>query len=297
MHPVVYLNSLKNLVSLRLEDPSEPLITLATRVALSLTPDPPEKGWRDVAPDKLNEPMFVMDLLLALEEGNRDKAFEEAARMSHLSDNEIYLVDILTEAAVREFPRLGILGYAFHRAAAFCERKDTMTFAYRLLEAVSREPIGPLFPAIPDGFRVDFFAGPILKSGDVTEVILLAAAERLWNLDSMKRGAYRKAVVGWLGERWADAGEEENQGPPPAGKAGDWSTFLKRGDAEGIAAGMVHARSEEAFNWPVEVAEYWIDQGATENLRHYLLLDALQHLVKVLPGKYMSLLAHYLITT
>ncbi|MFQ6616409.1 MAG: hypothetical protein ACE5HZ_06530 [Fidelibacterota bacterium] len=296
-HPVVTLNSLKNLVSLRLNIPSEPLVTQATKVSLSLRPDPPDKSWRGVSPERLNEPFFVMDLLTALEEGDREKAFEEAARMSHISDNETYLVDILTEAALREFPRLGLFGYAFHRAAVFCRGKDITPFAYRLLEAVSQEPIGPPFPTIPDGFRVDVFAGPVLTSGDTGEVILLAVADRLWNLDSMKGTAYRRAVVGWLGQRWAQVATLEKPAPGPKGQRGDWPELLKNGDTEAVASSLIHVRESEDSIWPVEVAETWISQGITEDPNHFVMLDALQHLVKVLPEEYMTLLAQYLIRT
>lgn len=294
-HPVVILNSLKNLVSLRLENPSEPLVTLATEVSLSVTPDPPGETWRNVPAEKLNEPFFVMDLLLALEAGDRKTAFQEAARMFHLSDNEYYLVDILTEAAVREFPRLGLFGYAFHRAAAFCKGMDITPFSYRLLETVSRDTIGPLFPGVPPGFRVDFFAEPVLKSGDPEDVILLAVADRLWNVQSMKRDAYRKAVAGWFGEKWTDPVAGEKQERAPEGKDVDWTSLLKTGDARAVAAGLSRARETEDYHWPVDVAEYWLRHTVTENPRHFVLLDAVQHLAKVLPAEHMIPLAGYLL--
>ncbi|MFQ6674187.1 MAG: hypothetical protein ACE5GH_05315, partial [Fidelibacterota bacterium] len=217
-HPLVVLNALKNLVSLRLDRPSKTLMEYATRLAAESRPEEPDDGWLQVPAEILAQPLVVLDLLWALEEGDRERAFREAARISLVSENKFYVMEILTEVCLHEFERWAPFGYALNRTCAFCRGKDIKSFVWTLLNAISRHPVRTVPSVLPKAFRVGAYASPVLGGGDLKDVVMLAVAHRFWHLDSVKQATYRKGISGWLLDRYGtpeDLSEEPVVDPPP----------------------------------------------------------------------------------
>ena len=278
-HPVVVLNSLKNLCSLRLDRPSRALVEFATKLCLKVRAEKPDDRWYQVPSDVLNEPIFVMDLLFALEEGERDKAFQEAAKISLISDNKFYVIELLTEACAHKFESIGSVGYAFHRAAAFCQGLDLKSFLPPLLEILTRGGIKIATVSIPSNFDLRAYAKPVIESDDLTGLILYATCDRLWNLESVKQTAFRQGVTRFLLDRF---GRMERDSEREAGDPEKVGEFLRDSPVKNSAV------------WPVELAEHWLDTKLTSDPHDFVVLDSIQHLVRRLPDSYSYSLGEHL---
>ena len=203
-HPIVILNSIKNLLSLRRNNPSTHLLTYLVEYALNLEPQKSVLSWAAVSDEELNQPAFVMDFSQSLENSDKEKTLFEASKLVKLSDNKFYLMDVLLESALYCQDELIFDGFAFHRAAVFSGNDFADQFLLNFLEAVMNHQItGKKFSGVED-FDIHEIASYILKTNDLKSVLMYATLERIWNLESVKKRDLRfmssKRGCGFVGQ-------------------------------------------------------------------------------------------------
>ncbi|MEE9166848.1 MAG: hypothetical protein V3U24_05220 [Candidatus Neomarinimicrobiota bacterium] len=296
-HPVIPVNAIKNISSLRKDSPSRPLVEFAARIALEAQPSGGVGDWPEVPPEALNQSVFVADLFNALQQGDLEKASEEAARLALISDNKLYVLEILMEACTRKFDTLGLLGYSIFRAAAFCAQIDIGSFILPLLKSAARERIQHIRMSSPEEFDMDAYGWPVLSRGGLEDVVLYAVAHRLWNLESVKQSAFRGGIALWLAEKYGTPTRIPGGGVSHRpNKTSNSASLWDQADPEALAAHLQGARERGDMTWAVDLGEHWFREGIPLNSGHFVALDSLQHLAGVVPDSCLIFLGENLLS-
>lgn len=296
-HPAVPLNAIKNLCSLRLSSPSRPLVEFATRLAMEVEPSQQAGHLPEVPPEAVNQPVFVRDLLGALEEGDDDRAIEEAAKLSVISDNKLYVMEILMEACAQNLDGLGLLGYSLYRAAAFCLNVEIGPFMVLLTRRVAREQIKVVRTFAAGEFNMMAYADAVLNGGRVRDVVLYGVSDRLWNLESVKQSAFRQGIAIWLVQRYGEPSEiPRGKLPVISERDSNFLSLWDQGDPEALAAYLHRARTEGEMTWALELGERWLQEEIPVSSDQFVVLDALQHLAKGMPESCLISLSEILLS-
>ena len=281
-HPIVFLNSIKNLLSLRRNDPSTRLLIYLAEYVLNLESKKSELQWATVSDKELNQPAFVMDFSQALENNEKEKALFEASKLVKLSDNKFYLMDVLLESTLYCKDQLIFDGFAFHKAAAFSGKDFDGQFLLNFLEVVLNHQITvKKFSGVED-FDIHEIASSILRTNDLKSVLMYATLVRIWNLESVKKRDLRSAVLYKLLETFESFHVNSN------GKFKHTKSTYNIKDAftsgnKNILSSVIYQKQEESNrSWAVELAEYWLSENENIISGQFVMLDAIQHLCNVL---------------
>lgn len=257
-HPIIAVNALKNLASLRLATPSFPLLEVAAQLVM-LAPVSARPAPEQIPPDLLSQPLFVRDLQRALELGDSEGARLELGLLLSLSDNRMVAMDLLLEAAAHAFPAAGLIGYAAHRGASFCANSDAAPLAEMIVSALAQER--PAVRTTGEKLIEEFpatFAEELAQEGDETDLILLAGAHRAWHVESMRRVGVREGILRWIAGEYVENGGAVRR---------------RNGRREERAKGIGSAEGGEQI---MAIAEEMAARGADGE--QFLLLDSIHYL-------------------
>ena len=281
-HPIVFLNSIKNVLSLRRNDPSTRLLIYLIEYVLNLESKKSELQWATVSDKELNQPAFVMDFSKALENSEKEKALFEASKLVKLSDNKFYLMDVLLESALYCQDELIYDGFAFHRAAAFSGNDFADQFLLHFLEVLMNHQItGKKFSEVED-FDIHEIASSILKTNDLKSVLMYATLERIWNLESVKKKDLRSAILYKLLEVYETFHVNSNGKFEHTKRSHNIIDAFTSGDKNILSSVIQQKQEESNRNWAVELAEYWLSENKDIIPSQFVMLDAIQHLCHVL---------------
>ena len=119
-HPIISLNSIKNIIGDDKNQPSTILLKALEKIANQHTKREDDQELLDqVAKDGIGLTVFISDLIESCENHDYKRMEKEAARLQLVSDNGLSGFEILIEIALRDFNRLGLLAYHLHRAMNF----------------------------------------------------------------------------------------------------------------------------------------------------------------------------------
>ncbi len=296
-HPLMELNALKNLASLRLDFPSRSIAEEAATICMKLKLEKQEMELTVPMPEMLNQPLFTQEFIRAIGEAEREKAFLEAAKISAVSDNPASVIEIMMEIATYHMDRIGSFVYGIFRSAVFSGGGFSDKFVKLLLSALTDEPwpidvvdgntMASLTPYLEDALAKD----------DQLVIFRFAAGKRLWQADNVRQSGFRKGLSFWAAERFDTSAEEEINGSmvSATGKA-DIITALDEGNSLLLSNAILQRREQQDWSWPVSVAERWIqsDCGAGSQ---FLLLDSLQSLSRTAPTKLIPVISERLLVT
>ncbi|MBH31235.1 MAG: hypothetical protein CMG71_04495 [Candidatus Marinimicrobia bacterium] len=294
-HPLMELNALKNLASLRLDSPSRLIAEEAATICMKLDQQKQEMKLTVPTPEMLNRPLFTQEFIQAIGEAERERAVLEAAKISAVSDNPVSVIEIMMEIATYHMDRIGSFVYGIFRSAVFSGRDSSETFVKLLLTALMDEPwlmdvaegnaTASLAPYLQDALAKD----------DHSVIYLFAVGERLWQADSVRQPGFRKGLSVWAADRFeASAEQGSNDSIVSSTEKADILTHLDDENAISLSNAISQAREQQDWSWPVSIAERWI-QSSCGDSSQFLLLDSLQSLLRTAPAKLIPVIAERLL--
>ena len=102
-HPIIYLNILKNIIGDNKEKPSNTLMNKMIEISEEYPPrDKDEIFLSEIASEGLGMTVAVADLQDACQNGNWEEAKKVAARLQHVSENGLGLIEALIELSLQD---------------------------------------------------------------------------------------------------------------------------------------------------------------------------------------------------
>tara|TARA_B100000686_G_scaffold353207_1_gene457880 strand:+ start:2789 stop:3880 length:1092 start_codon:yes stop_codon:yes gene_type:complete len=294
-HPLIQLNALKNLASLRLEKPSKAIVKRAITISQkSIKPKIAIKSstFNDA---ELNKPLLTQEFISAFKHGDIEKARIEASRISIISDNPSSVIEIIMEIAIMYMDQLGAFVYSVYRSSIFSGSKQSHIFINLLLSALGNRQWPVDLIEEKKFSELSPFMEYVLQNSNFSEFNLFSIAMRLWNGESVRKGNFRQGLYAW-GEKKFDVltDLELNINLSTINYRKDIIHLLKKGNPDYLSNALIRAQSNNKWTWPLNVVELWIESSKSHHL-NFDHLDALQSIARVADPKSMRFIAKRLL--
>ena len=271
-HPLIALNSLKNLAALRLDSPSRPIVEKAIEICHHSQASDDSLAKIELKQEELDQPLFTQEI-------------------SAVSDNRVAVIEMIMEVTTHHMDELGTFVYGVYRSAVFGGEKEPEPFMNLLLTEVTKQP-RPIETADLSGDDSLYpFLGDVLKNSDDRDFSLFSTALRLWETDSPRQSGYRKGLKLWAERQFKSKPLTEETGAlRKESSANSIIKAIKDNNPSQLTHFLSRARAADDWSWTTELAESWIESFETKE-SDFLLLDSLQSLIKGVPESFIPLLA------
>ena len=194
IHPVILMNSMKNIIGDDRKNPSIALLEFAVEYMLGFEfRKNDQEQLNDSVVDGVGLTAFIGDLEDACQNGDWEKANALAAHTFVASDYSRGVLDALIELALQDTDRNVLFTFHLLRAFQFqAIRRDNWTYIKCILDYLTDS----VFPN-PHNFSkktpIDV-KDEMIQSGDLS---LFSAVERLWYGDYVRIRGYRRELSHW----------------------------------------------------------------------------------------------------
>lgn len=197
-HPLILLNSIKNIIGDDRINPSIKLLKAAEdRIQKLPRRQKDDSILNKVAKEGIGQTIFIMDLEDVCQSGDIERMESEAARLHWASENSAAGLECLAEVALQDIGKNGPFAYHLQRAYVFQDNKEaSWTFTRSLLVELVKAPLPE--PHIETDKNPLLYLNVVLKSPDPALWIKYAAALRLWEGEYIRSRGYKREISHWL---------------------------------------------------------------------------------------------------
>ena len=196
-HPIIALNSLKNIIGDDRHNPSQRLLDAMADLAEKYPQRKDDKAVLDtVAKEGLGYTVFIADLEDACQSGDSLAMEKEAARVQWVSENGLAGLDLLIEVALQDFDRLGTFAYHLQRANIFQQDvNNTWQYSRCLLKEIVKTSLPEPHPK--KNVNPELIMNTILTKRTDSPISIFTAAIRLWEGEHVRISGYRRELSHW----------------------------------------------------------------------------------------------------
>tara|TARA_B100000579_G_scaffold425488_1_gene431283 strand:- start:4 stop:981 length:978 start_codon:yes stop_codon:yes gene_type:complete len=197
-HPIVIINSVKNILSDNIEKPSITLLTFCFNI-LSKLPlrDNDEYYIKKVEKEGVGLAVFIGEFEDTIQSGDRGKAEILAAKFFLASDKSRAIIDSLAELGFQNINSNGLFIFHLLRAFNFMQKKSQIwTYACCLMNIIKLKKLPN--PHKRRDFMPESLINDIPYNYDIKTWVILAAMLRVWNNDYVRQDGYRREISHWL---------------------------------------------------------------------------------------------------
>jgi len=199
-HPIVVINSLKNLIGDGKENPS-PLLLDFGELYLSQRPiRKRDKNWlRKLRGEGISESVFVMDLEDAILDGNMKKAEIEAAKLFILADSPQAILECIIQLILQDFERFGRFSYHTLRAFAFgnVTKENSWYFIQCLLKQIKSIQFNN---SNNNNSDIGDFIELVLASKAERHISCFNAAYQLFHSNYVRTPLFKNSISNWISQ-------------------------------------------------------------------------------------------------
>lgn len=294
-HPLIQLNALKNLASLRLDKPSKAIVKRAITISQKSIKSKIDSRSSTFTDEELNKPLLTQEFISAFKNGDIKKARIEANRISIISDNPSSVIEIMMEIAIMYMDQLGAFVYSVYRSSVFSGSKQSHIFINLLLSSLGNRQWPFDINEDNEFSELSPFMKYVLQNSNFSEFNLFSTATRLWNGESVRQANFKQGLYAWAKKKFdISTDPESNINPSTINYRKDIIYLLERGNADYLSNALIQAQSNNKWTWPLNVVELWIESSKSQNL-NFDYLDALQSVARVAEPKSMQLIAKRLL--
>lgn len=192
IHPIIILNSLKNILGDNRKDPSKEILDCMEEIIGKHTKRKDDKDLlNNIAKECVGLTVFIADLEDACQDGEILKMENAAARLQWVSENGLGVFEVLLEVALQDFHRLGTFSYHLQRANHFNQEQEFLWSYNRcLLKEISKEPLPEPHEKVE--MKYDFGIPNSNK-----QIVPLSSANRLWDGNYIRINGIRRELSHW----------------------------------------------------------------------------------------------------
>ena len=260
VHPVVCMNSVKNILGDVRDKPSEILLTYAGNFIAGLTSrEKDRKIIEDLPHEEIGKTIFISDLEDACQHGDDAQVQEEAARVYLAADGSPAILEILAELALQNVEGNG--GFIYHCLRAFAfkpEKERVWSFVQCILQTIKKQSLPK--PNVGTNNRPNDLGTIFLNCEQPIDWITVAAVWRLWESEYMRLPGFKREISHWI----------NNQ------------NTIKNENLDGSNPDYMVKFRNEGGNYFVKLAENII-QSKNQDVERLAALEAIRFFVKKMP--------------
>ena len=197
-HPIIIINSVKNILSDDKEKPSITLLTFCFNI-LSKLPlrDNDEYYIKKVEKEGIGLAVFIGELEDSIQSGDWGKAEILAAKIFLASDKSRAIIDSLAELGFQNINSNGLFIFHLLRAFNFMQKKSQIwTYTCCLMSIIKLNKLSN--PHKRRDFMPESSINNIPYNYNIKTWIILAAVSRVWDNDYVRQNGYRREISHWL---------------------------------------------------------------------------------------------------
>ncbi|MBT3590090.1 MAG: hypothetical protein HOK52_03370 [Candidatus Marinimicrobia bacterium] len=193
-HPIITVNSVKNIISDNKVNPSIPLLLFASECVQNLSYRIHDvEILSSIQKDGLEKSIFISDLQNDLEVGS-DRIVSSVAKVFLASDRSSSVLEVIAEVLYRDFNTFSLFTFHLMRAFAFQERKDIL-WSYILSLINQTKNITFSEPAPKNDQSIDRWKKTIINHHDESLLKNYSIMERLWNSEYVRINQYKNEIL------------------------------------------------------------------------------------------------------
>jgi len=196
-HPIVIINSVKNILSDNIEKPSITLLTFCFNI-LSKLPlrDNDEYYIKKVEKEGVGLAVFIGEFEDSIQSGDWGKTEILAAKFFLASDKSRAIIDSLAELGFQNINSNGLFIFHLLRAFNFMQKKSQIwTYACCLMNIIKLKKLPN--PHKRRDFMPESLINDIPYNYDIKTWVILAAMLRVWNNDYVRKDGYKREISHW----------------------------------------------------------------------------------------------------
>jgi len=196
-HPLIVINSIKNIISDNREKPSEILLKYCLDVIIKKPIRDDNKCIDQVNNDGIGSAVFVGGLEDAIQSGDWEKAKITAAKIFLASDNSRAVIDTISDIGLQNIENNGL--FIFHMLRAFHfkqEKTHIWTYACCLIDILQSSSLPE--PHNRKDLEPNNLIDQILSYHDVELLVTYIAIYRIWGGDYIRQNSYNREISHWL---------------------------------------------------------------------------------------------------
>jgi len=261
-HPIIAINSIKNILSENLDKPSKPLLYFCAKILFKSKIRDDNKYLDQIQNKSIESSIFVGDLEDAIQSNDWEKAKLFAGKMYLASDRSRAVIDTIVDIGLQNVENNGV--FIFHLLRAFHfkqEKSQVWSYVCCLINMLKLESIPDPHPR--QDIEPDDIFDHIVCQNDVALLIKYMAVCRIWNGEYVRQNSYNREISNWILNK----------------KSLSASSKIKE----------TTAADNEIGNNYIEIAENIIAQEKDyRQIQVIALLEAIRHINKIKPDKNLS---------
>ena len=197
-HPVITINSIKNLISDNRTNPSKILLSFCIQIVLGMSIRKNDNTYLNKIEKKgIDSSVFTGELEDKIQSADWVEAKNIAAKMYLASDRSRAVIDVISDLGLQNINCNGLFIFHLLRAFNFQQKKSqTWGYACCLLEAIKLNPLSDphprkkitpqrVFEAMPYNFNIEMW-------------VIFSAMIRIWDNDYVRHNSYKREISNWL---------------------------------------------------------------------------------------------------
>ena len=196
-HPIIVINSIKNILSDNRNKPSKILLNYCLDILIKGTIRDDIKYIDEIKNEGIASTVFVGNLEDSLQSGDWDKAKILAAKIFLASDRSRAVIDTIADIGLQNIEHNGV--FIFHLLRAFHfkqEKSQTWSYACCLIEILRSKPIP--YPHTRKELKPNELFNQIIACRNPDLLVSYMAMFRIWDGDYVRQNSYNREISHWL---------------------------------------------------------------------------------------------------
>ena len=196
-HPLVVINSIKNILSDNRNKPSKILLNYCLDILIKGTIRDDIKYIDEIKNEGIASTVFVGNLEDSLQSGDWDKAKILAAKIFLASDRSRAVIDTIADIGLQNIEHNGV--FIFHLLRAFHfkqEKSQTWSYACCLIEILRLKSIP--YPHTRKELKPNELFDQIIACRNPNLLVSYMAMFRIWDGDYVRQNSYNREISHWL---------------------------------------------------------------------------------------------------
>ena len=258
-HPVILINSIKNILSDNLNEPSKPLLYFCAKILNKSKIRDDNKYLDQIQNDSTRSSVFVGDLEDAIQSNDWEKAKLFAGEIYLASDRSRAVIDAIADIGLQNIENNGVFIFHLLRAFHFKQEKSQIwSYACCLISMLKLKSIPD--PNSRKDIEPDNIFDHIVCQNNLDLLIKYMAVYRIWNGEYVKQNSYNREISNWI-----------------FNKKSLFASFKIKE--------LIEVENDIRINY-IEIAENIIVQEQVFKItKEITLLEAIRHINKIKPDK------------
>tara|TARA_Y100000591_G_scaffold181680_1_gene156915 strand:- start:16 stop:984 length:969 start_codon:yes stop_codon:yes gene_type:complete len=261
-HPVVVINSIKNILSDNLKKPSKPLLYFCANILNNSKIRDDNKYLDQIKNNSTRSSIFVGDLEDAIQSNDWENTKLFAGEIYLASDRSRAVIDTIVDIGLQNIEINGVFIFHLLRAFHFKQEKTHIwSYACCLISMLKLTSI--LEPHSRKNIEPDNIFDHIVSQNNFDLLIKYMAVFRIWNGEYVKQNSYNREISHWISNKKSLNNSSKTYKP-------------------------IAVENDIGMNY-IEIAEKIIAQEKpSRTTAKITLVEAIRHINKIKPGKDLS---------